>query len=107
MPLLQLSAAQSVPIGYLWQLPAPSQVPSVPHELACWSVHDPCGSGPPAGLGAQVPREVDSAQLWQAPVQAELQQTPSAQNPLLHSLPAEQGWPFDFGPQLPFLQVRP
>jgi hypothetical protein len=63
----------------LWQLPAPSQVPSVPHELACWSVQSFRGSALPAGLEAQVPSEVDSAQLWQAPVQAELQQTPSTQ----------------------------
>jgi hypothetical protein len=35
MPALQLSAAHSVPVGYLWQLPAPSQVPSVLQEEAC------------------------------------------------------------------------
>jgi hypothetical protein len=65
------------------------------------------GSAPPAGLGAQVPREVDSAQLWQAPVQVELQQTPSTQKLEAHSMPAEQGCPFDFGPQLPFTQLWP
>jgi hypothetical protein len=66
-----------------------------------------CGSAPPAGLEAQVPSEVDSAQLWQAPVQAELQQTPSTQKLEAHSPPAEQGCPSDFGPQLPFTQVWP
>jgi hypothetical protein len=91
----------------LWQLPAPSQVPSVPQEAAPWSAQTWCGSPPPAGLGAQVPSEVDSAQLWQAPVQPELQQTPSTQKLEAHSVPAEQGWPFDFGPQLPATQVWP
>ena len=35
MPPLQLSEAHSVPVGYLWQPPAPSQVPSVPQVEAC------------------------------------------------------------------------
>jgi hypothetical protein len=107
MPALQLSEPHSVPVGYLWQPPEPSQVPSVPHDEACWSMHTPCGSAPPAGLEAQVPSEVDSAQLRQLPVQAVAQQTPSAQNPLPHSLPAAQGWPSALGPQLPFTQVWP
>lgn len=107
MPFAQLSEAHWVPAGYLWQPPAPSQVPSVPQEAACWSVQTPRGSAAAAGLGAQVPSEVDSAQLWQAPVQAELQQTPSTQKVEAHSLPAEQGWPFDLGPQLPATQLWP
>jgi hypothetical protein len=107
MPAAQLSAAQLVPIGYLWQLPAPSQVPSVPHEPEPLSLHIPRGSEAAAGLGAQVPGEVDSAQLWQAAVQEELQQTPSTQKVEAHSLPAEQGWPSDLGPQLPFTQLWP
>ncbi len=67
----------------------------------------PCGSPAPIGTGAQVPSDVDSAQLRQLPVQAVVQQTPSAQKPLAHSLPAEQGWPGDLGPQLPFTQLCP
>ena len=63
MPALQPSAAQVVPFGYRWQLPAPSQVPSVPQEPAPRSLHSPRGSEAAAGLGAQVPGEVDSAQL--------------------------------------------
>ena len=35
MPAPQLSDAQTVPVGYLWQPPEPSQVPSVPQEVAC------------------------------------------------------------------------
>jgi hypothetical protein len=40
-------------------------------------------------------------------VQAVVQQTPSAQIPLPHSLAAEHGCPGAFGPQLPFTQVWP
>ena len=67
----------------------------------------PWGSPAPAGLDAQVPRDVDSAQLRHEPVQAELQQTPSTQKLEAHSLPAEQGCPFDLGPQLPLTQLWP
>jgi hypothetical protein len=70
-------------------------------------VQTPCGSPAPAGLEAQVPSEVDSAQLWHEPVQAELQQTPSAQKVEAHSVPTEQGCPFDLGPQLPLTQLWP
>ncbi len=35
MPAPQLSDAHTVPVGYLWQPPEPSQVPSVPQEEAC------------------------------------------------------------------------
>jgi hypothetical protein len=55
----------------------------------------------------QVPSAVERAQLRQLPVQAVAQQTPSAQKPLPHSLPAAQGCPMAFGPQLPFTQVWP
>ena len=61
----------------------------------------------PAGLEAQVPSEVDSAQVRHDPVQAELQQTPSTQKLEAHSLAAEQGCPFDLGPQLPLTQLWP
>jgi hypothetical protein len=70
-------------------------------------VQTPWGSAPPAGLDAQVPSEVDSAQLRQEPVQAELQQTASTQKLEAHSLAAEQGCPFDLGPQLPLTQLWP
>jgi len=96
-----------VPAGYVWQAPVPSHVPSVPHEAACWSTQVPCGSVAPSATGAQVPSEVESAQLWQPPVQAVAQQTPSAQKLLPHSLAAAHGWPSAFGPQLPFTQVWP
>ena len=67
----------------------------------------PWGSLAPAGTGAHLPSEVDSAQLKQLPVQVVAQQTPSAQKPLPHSLPAEHAWPSALGPQLPFTQAWP
>ena len=69
MPLAHCSAAHSVPFGYLWQPPAPSQVPSVPHERRA----GPCRRrrvGRGGGTGAQTPSEVDSEQLRQLPLQA-------------------------------------
>jgi hypothetical protein len=54
-------------------------------------VQTPCGSAVPAEVDAQVPREVDSAQLRHEPVHAELQQTPSTQKLEAHSVPTEQG----------------
>lgn len=39
----------------------------------------------PSGSTAQIPGEVGSAHEWQASVQAELQQSPSTQNPEAHS----------------------
>jgi hypothetical protein len=106
-PPAQVSAAHSVPIGYRWQPPAPSQVPSVLQDEACLSRHTPCGSLAPSGTEAQVPSDVDSAQLRQLPVQAVAQQTPSAQKPLMHSPAAEHGCPSGFWPQLPFTQLWP
>lgn len=107
MPPAHFSDAHSVPEGYLWQPPAPSHVPSVPQDEACWSMQTPRGSPAPSGTGAQVPSDVDSAQLRQLPVQAVAQQTPSAQKLLPHSLFAEQGCPSALGPQLPATQLWP
>ena len=36
-PVVHCSGAQTVPIRYARHAPAPSQVPSVPHEAAPWS----------------------------------------------------------------------
>jgi hypothetical protein len=107
MPLAHFSVAQTVPAEYLRQDPAPSQVPSVPHEAAFLSTHIARGSAPPAAIGLQVPSADASAQLRQAPWQASAQQTPSTQNPLAHSAVLAQVCPFDFGPQLPLRQLWP
>jgi hypothetical protein len=79
----------------------------VPHEAAPWSVHVPRGSAAPAGAAAQRPIEEGSAQLLHAPAQASLQQMPSTQKLLAHSLAAAHACPFGFGPQLPATQAWP
>ena len=58
-------------------------------------------------VGAQLPRRPDWAQLTQGPVQAMLQQRPSAQKPEAHCGPALQRAPSGFGPQLPFTHFDP
>ncbi len=49
--------------------------------------------GEPAGRLAQVPTKPDTLQASHAPPHAVLQQTPSMQNPLAHSLKVEQKAP--------------
>jgi hypothetical protein len=53
----------------------------------------------PLATFVQIPSVPESAQDWQAPVQALSQQTPCAQKPLLHWLAAEQIAPLLEGPQ--------
>ena len=48
-----------------------------------------------------------SAHDMQFPVHAVRQQTPCAQNPLLHSLPAVQALPSGLSPQLDAVQTLP
>jgi hypothetical protein len=105
--MAQLSGAHSVPLGYSRQAPVPSQVPSLPHEVAFSSTHTPCGSGKPAPILVQVPGATGMAQERQAPLQASLQQTPSAQNPERHCLPIWQAAPSSLRPQLPITQWTP
>jgi hypothetical protein len=82
-----------------WQALAPShfrscsEIPSAPQIGA----QLPSGSDCPAAIGLQVPAVPDSAQLSQVP-QARLQQTPSAQTLLMHSLAWVQGAPGAFFP---------
>ena len=70
--------------------------PQAPEPLQAWqSAHSHSGSVLPAWL-VQVPREPEMLQARQEPVQVLLQQTPSAQLPLVHSLPAPQASPLSF-----------
>jgi hypothetical protein len=101
------SGAQTVVVVYFWQAPAPSHLPFVPHEELPWSVQVAWGSAPLAATGVQRPSDEVSAHDTQAPVQAVLQQTPSAHRPLAQSPPAAHVWPFCLGPQLPFTQACP
>jgi hypothetical protein len=74
--------------------------------VAPWSLHWFRGSWP-AGTVEHVPPVPVSAQDRQFPVQAVLQQTPWAQNPLLHSLPAPHEAPRGLRPQLDEVQTLP
>jgi hypothetical protein len=49
----------------------------------------------PFAFGKHVPADPATLQAVHPPVQAALQQTPSAQNPLAHSVPAVHALPFD------------
>jgi hypothetical protein len=70
------------------------------------SVHWFSGSWP-AGTVEQVPPVPVSAHDMQFPVQAVRQQTPWAQNPLLHSAPAPHAAPSGLRPQLDAVQTLP
>jgi hypothetical protein len=72
----------------------------VPQLAAPWSLQRPAGSTVPFATLVQVPRLPVSAQDWQAPAQAELQQTPCAQKLLWHWVALEQLAPFPDLPQL-------
>jgi hypothetical protein len=98
-PCLQAYAPQPVGVPNGWQVAAPShlrscsEIPSAAHTGA----QLPSGSDCPAGIGLQVPTVPKRAQLSQVP-QARLQQTPSAQKPLMHSEAWVQEAPAAFFP---------
>src|SRR5580700_11970083 len=56
-------------------------------------MHGGLVSCPPAGMGWQVPTSLGTLQDWQAPLQALLQQTSSAQKPVAHSALDPHPWP--------------
>jgi hypothetical protein len=77
-------------------LPAPSQTPVVPQLLAPVSIQIAAGSLPPAATAEQVPCPF-SAQELQLPHDGPvLQQTPSVQRLLRHSVPITQAVPSGF-----------
>ena len=92
-------------MSYFRQPAAPSQVPSVMQLAAPLSMQTCRGSAAFAGVGLHMPIDEGRAQLRQAPPHASSQQTPSTQKVLTHSVPALQGCPLGFGPQLPFWQT--
>src|SRR5687767_12186179 len=101
------SPTHTVPTAYLRHPPAPSQRPSVPQEVAPWSVQILRLSTAAAASGVHFPFDDVSAQLRQAPVQAVSQQTPSTQKPDLQSAPCVQVPPFWRGPHLPPTHATP
>jgi hypothetical protein len=96
----QLAAAQAVPCGYFWQVPA-WHLPSFPQDATPWSVQSPAGSGWPVATAVQRPSEPERAHDTQDPAQAVAQQIPCAHCPDWHSAPSEQNDPLGFGPQDP------
>ena len=100
-----LAPRQVVLLSYLAQAPLPSHLPLVPQVLAAWTGQPE--SATPAAVGTHLPRVAGFEQLWQAPVQALSQQTPSTQKALSHSEFMVQVWPGPNLPQLPARQVLP
>jgi hypothetical protein len=97
---VQLAFPHVVPLTHLRQPPVPSQEPSRPQVLAAAAAHWPVGAAVPAGIGVQVPGVPVRLHDIQVPVQALLQQTPWAQNPVPHSVPVPQAAPGGLRPQL-------
>ena len=73
---VQLAPPQFVPAAYLRHAPAPSHLPSVPHEVPPMSVHCVAGVGAvPAATATHVP----VAHVMQVAAQPVLQQIPPSQ----------------------------
>ena len=101
VPLAQPAAWQVVPAACLRQAPAPSHMPSFPQVDAASASQSLRGSVP-AAADEHVPTLPTAPQVWQVPVQAVLQQTPSTQKPLAQSPLAAQAVPFaSWATQLP------
>jgi hypothetical protein len=107
VPLAQPAAWQTVPAAYLRQAPAPSHRPSLPQLETGSASQSLCGSVP-AAADVHCPSLPTPAQVWQVPLHAVWQQTPSTQKPLMQAallvqavpfgsaatqVPAEQKWP--------------
>jgi hypothetical protein len=90
------AAVQTVPLGYFWQAPLPSQKPVAPQDAALWAAHSLSGSTP-AAMRPQTPFTPEpflaAEQAWQSPVHAASQQRPSTQKPLAQSLGRVQAAP--------------
>jgi hypothetical protein len=106
-PPLQVGATQTVSAAYSAQPPMPSHVPVCPHDAAPLSLQIACGSALPASTGQHAPERPTRLQLTHGPLQATLQQTPSAQKPDAQSVFFWHTAPGGLGPQLPFTQLTP
>jgi hypothetical protein len=106
LPAEQVPGLQTVPPTYLAQPPCPLQNPLCPQLATLSLVHWLCASGAPLGTGLHWPILSVWLQVTQAPLQARLQQTPSAQNPELHSVAPVHAAPSGFLPQEPATQLR-
>jgi hypothetical protein len=92
-PVVHMGGVQVVPARYLRQAPAPSQKPSVP-QVEAGEAEQSLRGLVPGSANAHVPRLFVAAQVWQVPVQAVSQQTPSTQWPLVQSPAPAQAVPF-------------
>lgn len=102
----QVEDAHGVEAGYSEHVPKPSHTPVVPQVSTGVCRHS--GWPLPADTGEHVPCMPTRLQDRQAPPQAVLQHTPSAQWPDAHSLsPIGHSAPFIFLPQLPAVHLRP
>lgn len=110
----QLSGRQPALGGQGRQAPEPLQVPSFEQSPALTSLFGQrdLGSGPPLSTLEHVPprlvpvpRQVLHSPPEAASAQAELQHTPSVQNPLWHWLAVVHATPLTFNPQELFTQV--
>jgi hypothetical protein len=83
---LHVPATQVVPSGYLLQAPVPSHRPSSPQEATSdfWQSFSRAGKSP-AGTALHRPIFPGRLQAMQVPLHSEEQQTPSTQNPEVHS----------------------
>jgi hypothetical protein len=94
-PSMQKPLVHSPPAVHAVPFAESKQVPDPPHELP--PKHSLSGSRPTAML-PQTPLTPEpffvAVQAWQRPVHAALQQTPSAQKPLTHSVPSTHASPF-------------
>jgi hypothetical protein len=106
-PPLHAGAVQTVWGAKRAQPPRPSQAPVVPQVAAAWTRQILCGSRALASTGKQVPPRPGTSQLTHGPLHAMLQQSPSVQNPDLHSPSLPHTAPLGFSPQLPFTHRTP
>jgi hypothetical protein len=88
----QNAAAHIMLLGACWHAP-PVQRPVLPHGGLVG--HSPCGSAVPLVTAVHVPLPV-RLHAWQVPHTLDVQQTPSTQLPVPHSLPVPQVAPFAF-----------
>lgn len=98
-------ATQTVSAAYFAQPPRPSQAPVCPQVPLSVMLQILCGSVAPSAVGEQVPIRPLWLQLTQGPLQATLQQNPSAQKPEAHWVDALQTAPIGRLPQLPFTHL--
>jgi hypothetical protein len=94
-PVVHDDGPQVVSVPHFRQLPAPSHVPSVPHDVGA-VIEQSSPWGTPARTRAHVPSDLPVSTVlhaWHCSLHAVEQQTPSAQWPLAHPPSLEQAAP--------------